>query len=252
MEAHFINKIIYRSCLGLTAGLIFLSCGSQKKIVRNEAGFYPDLVGRYQDAKRSEFLMLNADKTFYYIKNPAKNSDVVVPRCDTMAKGFWRVQEQFVVLQNPDDFNRLNYIIIDSTIKSNDSVYFKIILPEDDAFHYNRFRYSIFTSPVIGSTIESDNSVFVIPRSVWGNVSFSVLIQNLTPVSDEGKKSYQRLYFKVFDDYKPKSSNSNSFTISISNFSQCFYEAMDIEGEVLGLGNKRLYWKGSSFVKVNL
>jgi hypothetical protein len=240
MEHLYINKIFLSTFLFL----LCLSCAGQH--VKNTAA----ISGRYQNVNGSELLFLNDNKTFVCIRNHVQKSDVVVPFCDTLAKGFWEQKEGFVTLKNSNDFNKMDYAVEESEMASGDSVYFKIILPGEDALYYRNFKFSIITSPLIGQFIEADKPEFAISKKSWGDVTFGLVIRNIAPNSDYGVKSYQRIYFNVFENYRPRNSRSNLFTITVKNFNQCFYEAMDIGGEVIGIESNGLFWRGNTYRKV--
>ena len=38
--------------------------------------------------------------------------------------------------------------------------------------------------------------------------------------------------------------------LTVKNFNQCFYEAMDIGGEVIGIESNGLFWRGNTYRKV--
>lgn len=81
-------------------------------------------------------------------------------------------------------------------------------------------------------------------------VTFNLTIKNIAPNCDFGTKCYQRIYFNIFEGYRPKNSNSNFFTITLKNFNQCFYEAMDIDGELIGIEGEKLFWRGNIYKKI--
>lgn len=251
MEHLYIRKAFTRFIISTFLCLIVLSCVSQKTKPLLHEGSHLKIAGRYQKIKGKELLILNDDNTFIYLRNYVQKSDVVVPRCDTLAKGFWNQKKGFITLKNSYDFNKIDYSILESEIKSKDSVYFKVVLPEEDALNYKNFKFSIIPSPLYGQFNESSKPEFAISNKSWGSVTFSFTIQNTAPNCDYGMKSYQRIYFNVFEGYRPKSSSSNFFAITVGNFNQCFYEAMDVEGEVIGIENDSLFWAGSTYRKIN-
>ncbi|SKC95302.1 hypothetical protein SAMN05660461_0332 [Chitinophaga ginsengisegetis] len=240
MDHPYINKIF------LSTFLFLLCLSSTGQRVKN-----PTLIsGRYQKVNGKELLFLNDNKTFLCIRNQVQKPDVIVPLCDTLAKGFWEQRAGFVILKNSNDFNKMDYAIEESEMSSGDSVYFKIILPEEDALNYSNFKFSIITSPLTGQFIEAGKPEFAISKKSWGDVTFGLVIRNIAPGSDYGTKSYHRIYFNVFEDYRPRNSRFNLFTITIKNFNQCFYEAMDIGGEVIGIESNGLFWRGNTYRKV--
>jgi len=226
--------------------LVFLSCISRK------IGVNPPLkmAGQYKEAKGDEILIFNDDNTFVCLRNNHQKSDAVVSRCDTLAAGNWNQRKTFISLKNNINYNKIEYSIVESEFNSKDSLYFKIILPQEDALDYDIFKFALITSPMYGHFNESSKSEFAISKKGDG-VAFNLIIKNIGPNCDFGKKCYQRIYFNVFEGYRPKKSRSNFFTITINNFTQCFYEAMDLDGEIIGIESDKLYWKGNIYEKIN-
>jgi len=228
--------------------LCLSSCFSQK--AKQSIAGVEHIAGRYLKSNNNETLVLNPDSTFIYLRNHIQRSDAIISLCDTLARGFWSQKKGYITLKNIGRFNEIAYSIIESESKPNDSIYFKIVLPEEDALNYKNFKFSIIPSPLRGQFNESNNPEFAISSSSWGN-TFSFVIQNIAPNCDFGKKSYQRIYFNVFERYKPKNSNSNFFIITVKSFNQCFYEAMDIDGETIGIELSGLFWAGSVYKKIS-
>lgn len=224
--------------------LVFLSCVSQK-IESNSL----KMAGRYQKLKGNELLILNGNKSFFCLRNYVQKSDVVTPLCDTLATGVWNQRKTFITLKNNNDFNKIQYSILESELNSKDSIYFKIVFPQEDALDYNIFKFAIVTSPMYGQYNESSKPEFAIARK--GDVmAFNFSIKNIAPNCDFGTKCYQRIYFNVFEGYRPEKSSSNFFIITVKNFNQCFYEAMDVNGEVVGIEGDSLFWRGNIYKKI--
>lgn len=206
------------------------------------------MIGQYQKINGKELLILNPDKTFICLRNDIQKSDAFVPLCDTLAAGSWNHRSTFITLKNKGDYNKIQYSILESKKNSKDSFYFKIVLPEEDALNYNIFRFSVVTSPMYGQYNEFNKPEFVI--ALKGSfTAFNFSIRNIAPSCDFGKKPYQRIYFNVFEDYKPIERSSNYFIITVKNFNQCFYEAFDIDGDVLGVEGDSLFWRGNIYKK---
>lgn len=241
-----INKFFLRLLTYIFIGLTFLTCTSQKSNHKLMNNAQIEMSGRYIKVNGTELLILNDDKSFLYLRNKFQKSDVVVPLCDTLAKGFWEMRNTFITLKNKNDFNKIDYSISESAIKNKDSIYIKIIFPKEDANSYKIFNYTLITSPMYGQIHESIKPEFAI-LAKGENIIYSLFMKNIAPNCDYGVKCYQRIYFKIFENYKPQSSSSNFFTITIKNFNQCFYEAMDINGEVIGIENHSLFWRESEY-----
>jgi hypothetical protein len=251
MEHLYIRKVYLRLFVSTLICLVFLSCASQKTKHMLKGSSHFKIAGRYQKSKGNEVFIFNADSTFIYLRNYIQKSDVVISLCDTLAKGFWKQRDGFITLKNNHTFNSIDYSIVETELQSKDSVYFKIVLPEEDALNYKNFKFSIIPSPLHGQFIETDKPEFAISKKSWGNVAFTLLVQNIAPNCNYGRKAYQRIYFDVFEGYRPKNNNSNCFTITLINFNQCFYEAMDVDGEVIGIESDDLFWSGSAYKKIN-
>ncbi len=208
-----------------------------------------EIPGRYKKIGGNEILILGSDKTFSVVIGDNKKSDVVFNFCDTLSQGLWKQHSGFITLKNKGDFDKINFSIFESEQNSKDSLYFKIIFPKRDSSEYNIFKYSIITSPMQGRYNESDRPIITIAKK--GIISsFALSIKNISPNCNAGSKCYQRIYFHVFEDYRPQNENSNYFTINLQNFDQCFYEAMDLEGEVLGIEKNRILWRKNIYVKI--
>ena len=223
---------------------IFLSCATQKI----EDNLFK-VAGHYQEIKGNELLILDSNKSFLCLRNHIQKSDVLTPLCDTLAIGIWDQRRTFITLKTRNDFNKIPYSITESEKGSKDSIYFKIVFPQEDALNYDIFKFAVVTSPMYGQYNESSKPEFAIVRK--GDVmAFNLSIKNISPNCDYGAKCYQRIYFNVFEGYRPEKTNSNFFKIAVTNFNQCFYEAMDLNGEVVGIEGDSLFWRGNIYKKV--
>lgn len=227
----------------------FSSCIGHKVQNSSKTNFELDIVGRYQKVGGKELLILNENKVFICLRNSTSNSDVVIPRCDTIASGFWDKKDGFITLKNKSDFNDILYSIEESVTNEKDSIKFKIVLPEEDALNYDIFKFIItYISPSEVYKV-FDNPEFSIKRKSE-YLMFGFSINNIGANAEYKKKSYQRLYFYIFENYRPKNIKANSFIITVKNFDQCFYEAMDIDGENIGVEKETLFWRGNIYQKV--
>ena len=231
--------------------LFLLSCSSQKKTYiyhRNEVAV---VVGQYKSENGKEVLTISENGTFACFRQYIQNYDVVVPTCDTIATGFWEKRERFLMLKNKNEFNNIVYEVAESETDIKDSLRFKIVLPEEDALNYNIFRFIVTSSFSKKLYNEFDKPDFSIKTSgPIDGLSFGFSIKNIAVVADNGKKSYQRPYFYAFENYRPRNKSSNFFTITVKNFKQCFYEAMDVDGEVVGIEGDSLIWRGNIYKKI--
>lgn len=247
MGESYINtkKMLLRLNICTIFCFALFSCFSQK--IGNKSSL--KMAGKYQRVKGNELLLLNENKTFICLRNYVQKSDVVTPHCDTLANGIWNQRRTFITLRNNNNFNNIEYSVLETELKSKDSLYFKIVLPEEDALDYKIFKFSVITSPMYRKYNESNTPEFAIAKKGEG-LTFNLSIKNIAPNCDFGTKCYQRIYFNVFENYRLKNSSSNFFTIAIKNFNQCFYEAMDIDGEIIGFEGDSIFWRGGIYKKV--
>jgi hypothetical protein len=75
-------------------------------------------------------------------------------------------------------------------------------------------------------------------------------IKDNYPNCEIGKKSYQRIYFNVFENLNKRLS-SNYFTITLLNFNECFVERMDLDNDLIYFNSKNsILWRGKEYKKV--
>lgn len=249
MEHLYIRKYFSQFLVTIFICCAFSSCISSKAQYLPKNNFDLKIIGQYQKVKSKELLILNDDNTFLCLRNYIQKSDVVVPACDTIAAGFWEKREGFIVLRNKSNYKDVVYSVEESVTSETDSLKFKIMLPQEDALNYDIFRFIVTHISPSEVYRVFDKPEFSIKRKSE-YLMFGFSINNIGANSEYGKKSYQRLYFNVFENYKPKNSSSNFFIITLKNFNQCFYEAMDIDGEVLGIEGDSLFWRGNIYKKI--
>ncbi|MFZ1800118.1 MAG: hypothetical protein WAU24_09680 [Chitinophagaceae bacterium] len=244
-----INKILIRFLVYFSFCFLLSSCVCQKSLKMTEDKTQLSLIGKFKKINGTEILILNKDQSFLSLRNSIQKNDVVVFLCDTLASGFWRKRKSFITLKNKNNFNKIDYSITESEIKSKDSLYFNIILPHEYFDNYQLFNYIISTRPLYGQINISNKPEFSISKKSE-NMTFSLVLKNIVPNCDIGVKCYQRIYFNIFENYLPQIMNSNSFTITLKNFNQCFYEKMDIDGELIGFEGDTLFWRGNEYIKI--
>lgn len=234
--------------LVLTCNLFFSCASTSSKYLLNKSY---GIVGEYQSEDRSETLSFFSNGRVVIIDRKANNTDVITSFCDTIATGSWELKENFIILRNDTGFNNVYHRISESTLGSKDSIRFRITFPNDSRSQIGNFKFSIIPSPMRGKFIEAYTSEFSISRGLWtSNGTFSLAIQNLAPNTDYGSKGKSRIYFNIFEDYKPANTATNYFEIALLNFNQCFYDAMDIEGDVIGIQHDGLFWNKRVFRKI--
>jgi hypothetical protein len=202
-----------------------------------------------------ETICFNSKKnTFYLIRSSPKVQDAVIPLCyDTIAKGGFRViSSDVITLISDKNFRKIKFDVRQEKKLSGDSLYFKIVLPHDDAFFPGRFRYFITTSCQIGSG-KSDSTFIAIPKSsnYCQSRFLNLLVQDLSPIwCIEEEKCYQRAFFRIFSSWEFDEQN-NYFTITLSNFDECFVERMDVDKDLIYFNGKgSVLWRGKEYKKV--
>lgn len=195
----------------------------------------------------------------FYLKRflPKIINDVIVPFCyDTIAEGNFKViNNNVIALFNNKNYHKVYYGIKQEKKLSEDTIYFKIVLPNDDAFFARRFRYSFyFDVPTYQKTF--DNTFVPIPKNVITNqysqtFLLSLLIKDLNPLGRvEEAKCYQRTSFNIFNSVEYNLSY-NYFTITLLNFNECFVERMDVDNDLIYFnGENSILWRGKEYKKV--
>jgi hypothetical protein len=211
--------------------------------------------GKYRSG--NELLYFNSKDNIFWVKRlPPKSKDAIIPICyDTIAKGNFKVLAgNAVVLFKDPNFYKAKFDVKQYKYLSSDTIYIKIVLPEDDAFFPDRFRY-LLNFLCTMRQVKSDTSLIKIPRSKLNHCDhdfLSLVVQDLSPqwVIEE-EKPYQRIYFRIFD-LLPLEANKNFLTVSLWNFSECFVERMDIQNDIIQFdGNNSIFWRGKVFRKIN-
>lgn len=196
----------------------------------------------------------------FYLKRflPKIINDAIVPFCyDTIAKGNFKVINRNVIaLFNKKNFNKVAYSVKQEKKLSEDTIYFNIVLPNDDAFFARRFRY-VFYFDAPSYQITFDSTFVPIAKNKISNqysqtFLLSLFIKDLNPLgSVEQSKSYQRTTFNIFKSVEYNLSY-NYFTITLLNFNECFVERMDVDNELIYFnGRNSVLWRGREFKKVN-
>lgn len=239
------NPAIARIIASMVFAFAVVFCAAQKGKQGGAAG----LSGRYQKDNGRELLILREDHSFVCLRNSTRRQDVVVPECDTLASGSWQQRNHFMVLNNRNGFNKIDYSVEESQTGSADSLYFRVVLPREDALTDGKFRFFILPSP-LSKIFQADKLEFTVTNTMKGRVKFGFNLQNLAPNCEPGARCWQPVYFDIFQDYRPKNGNANTFVITLSHFNQCFYEAMDVDNEIIGFTETGLFWRGSTYRKV--
>ena len=206
-----------------------------------------------------ETIYFNSKENTFYLKRflPKIINDAIVPFCyDTIAEGNFKViNNNVIALFNNKNFHKVYYSIKQEKKLSEDTIYFKIILPNDDAFFARRFRYSFyFDVPLYQKT--SDSAFVLIPKNVITNqysqtFLLGLLIKDLNPLGRvEEAKSHQRTSFNIFNSVEYNLSH-NYFTITLLNFNECFVERMDVDNDLIYFNGKNsILWRGKEYKKV--
>jgi hypothetical protein len=205
----------------------------------------------------NEFFYLNIHSKSFYIKrgNVTKVQDAVIPVCyDTIAKGNFKIlTKNLISLSNDKNFHKISFNLTQEKKLSDDSIYFQIVLPKDDAFSANRFRY--YLNGFAGMIYIKSDSPFIKVTKQKGlkfkSTNLNFLIQDLSPKNCiEEEKCYQRIYFRIFNNL-PVNNNSNYFTITLPGFNECYVERMDVENDFVFFNEKNsIFWHGKEYKKV--
>ena len=236
----FVRPLLWGIVLGLA-----ISCRS------TQASRTADLIesGVYAAGLGGETLYLNSDGTFMCLRG-SKKSHPIVSQCDTLASGSWVRQKSFITLKNHSSFDKIVPIVIESEKGSMDSVYFDIEIPMDDGFDKSKFTFTVATSPLYDKINESSSLAFSVPKS--GRIhAISLIARNTSPHCEFGSKCYQRIYFIILDGYVLQKTSSNYFRISLTNFTQCFYDSIDLNGEIIGVEHGKLFWRGKIYERID-
>lgn len=184
-------------------------------------------------------------------------NDAIVPFCyDTIAAGNFKViNNNVIALFNNNNYNKVYYSVKQEKKLSEDTIYFKIVLPNDDAFFARRFRYCFYFD-VPFYQIKSDSAFIPIPKNVISNqysqmFILSLLIKDLNPLGRvEEAKCYQRTSFNIFKSVE-YNLGYNYFTINLLNFTECFVERMDVDNDLVYFNGKNsILWRGREFKKI--
>jgi hypothetical protein len=222
--------------------------------IKSQSLGYKQIIGQYNCCNPIESLNLFDDSSFHLLTTgpDSRIFDAVIPFCDTIAIGKWQfINENLLKLINSINFATIPFTISQENKYSQDSIYIKINIPKDDAFFHGRFNYQIRFG-FGGSSSTYADSIIAIPRkhiiSTKDN-TLSLIIQDLLPNCWSDKKCYQRIYFKILDNWKLNTESYNSFRITIDQFTQCYVEKMDVNNELLYLINDIIYWRGNRYIK---
>jgi hypothetical protein len=144
-----------------------------------------------------ETIYFDSKGNTFYLKKSLPNliNDAIMPFCyDTIAQGNFKViNNNVLTFFNNKNFHKVYYSIMQERKFSEDTIYFKIMIPNDDAFFPKRFRYRFyFDVPLYERT--SDTAFVLIPKNVISNqysqtFFLSLLIKDLSPIGrvEEGR-----------------------------------------------------------------
>ena len=227
--------------------LLFGSYAADSTLVKTGKG----IDGEYKCGM--ETLFFNSKNGSFFLKRSLpKAEDVAIPICyDTIAKGGFKfLAGNTVLLSNDKNFSNVGFDLKQEKGLSDDTVYIKVVLPQDDAFFPGRFRF-LFNFECAVRQMKSDTSLIKIPRTtlnICRSYVLSFTIQDLTPQwTIEEEKTYQRFFFKIFDRAHIDKSD-NYFTVSLFNFNECYVERMDVENDLVYFdGKDTIIWRGKEY-----
>lgn len=234
-----------KNCLSLYLILVVVS--SSCVVASSSHTNLQNFTGSYKNGR--EVINIDSKNHFYIYKENAIKQDVAVLECtDTIAKGMWKLmQNNLLQFSNDSSFGSVAYSVKQEKRNSEDTLYFQIEIPSLDTFFYEKFYF--YVSNYFYGQIESKKSYFEIPKRNFNIKSFGLLLQDIDPNCYEERKCYQRIYFRIFQDFKILD-NKNSFKINLKSFNQCYVEQMDMEGEFLYVKKGFLYWQGKTYKKI--
>lgn len=244
------KKISIYSLLFFSSLLISIQSFSQT-IDRNNT---KDPIGQYKSPNGLDFF-INRDSTFYMLKRQSKAFDAAIPGCDTIAKGTWHFcSESLLKLSNDAAFQNVRFDILEENRLSEDSIYFKIDLPKDEAFYDGKFKFQITVMGKIDVVDSTSPMIILSKKKIFqkGDLYYhlSLTIQDLSPLNCKlNGRCYQRIYFNIFEDYK-LNAKSNYFTIKLKDFNDCYVERADVDDQLVLLINNKVHWQDIEFLKV--
>jgi hypothetical protein len=225
---------------------IFLSLNSNA----SDSTIWNNIGGEYKCGEET-FFVDAAKHTFFLKRSLSKFQDVVAPLCyATIAKGHFKIlANSAIMLLNDKDFLKAHFDVKQESMFSEDTIYIKINLPQDDAFFSGKFRY-LFNFGCTVAQIKVDTIFFKMPKNKIPKCQssfLSLLIQDLSPKTcREEEKCYQRMFFRIFESLG-LSNTANYFTISLWNFNECFVERMDVNNDYVYFDGRNIHWRGNEY-----
>ncbi|GAB3936022.1 hypothetical protein [Mucilaginibacter myungsuensis] len=214
----------------------------------------PAVLSKYQTKSGRTFTLYN-DHTFQIMRSTPKGH-MEGTLCDTIAKGSWSVVNKSVLkLSETQESRKVKYKIDKDNKLSNDSVYFKIVLPESDTFFDQKFEFTFGFIGVDAPTNTRTTKFTISKKDVFKHsadngylATFSAL--DMSPMNAEYLgKCYQRVYFDIANDIK-LDKNFNYYTITLTNFTGCFVERAAVDNDYVVLTADGLHWQDMDFKKV--
>lgn len=237
--------------------LVFVtSCKSVKKTSGEES-----LIGRYKLKKQVLYqalsdnnnysqLILKSNNTYTLSPAPA-NFSPSIEQCDYVSKGQWKQISNEVV-----DITSENYYLKQDGFKyelkmekklSNDSIYFRVIFPED--YHPVKFTYSFndgkwYTTNKTEIGLSKDKYLLMKPANV-NKISLRLDADDISGITIY--KS--RTMFEIFRE-DINTDQHNYITIGLPNFNQCFFDFEPYYHDYIFIKNKNtLMWNGEEWIR---
>jgi hypothetical protein len=240
-----INNIYFSIALTFLLNVVYGSDSTALKHPYGISGIYKAGLEILSMDSKSNIFTLRRTKT--------KFQDVSIPICyDTIAKGsFQFINNGVYQLNNDSNFHKVYFKFNQETRLSEDTCYFEMILPDEDAFVLGRFNY-MFRFGCSGS-YNSRERIIKIPKSKifdCENNSLGLVIQDLFPYCNEDQRCSQRIYFRIFD-LLSIDRHSNYFTTTLDNFNECYVEKVDVSNEYIFFNGHSIFWRGKEYKKIN-
>jgi hypothetical protein len=214
------------------------------------------LQGAYKRNKSSEKLVLNSEGT-YILKKAEISFTPIIEQCEISSKGKWSVLSSDVLeLTSEDNYLKqkgFEYELKKESKLSQDSVYIKVILPNDYA---PSIKLNFCFNNNISKSIETEKTFIAIPKSkyLWTKSSNSInknQIHFSVNANISGATLYNsRILFEIFEE-DIDTEKSNFFTITLPYFDRCFFEFEPLNKELIYFKNgNQLFWQGDVWERI--
>ncbi|MFS4429629.1 hypothetical protein [Chryseobacterium sp. S90] len=237
--------------------LIFvISCKSLTTVSEKEnvTGIYKlenqVLYQALSDNNNYGHLILKSDNTYILSHAPA-NFSPTIEQCDYASKGQWKQISNDIV-----DITSENYYLKQDGFKyelkkekksSNDSIYLKIIFPED--YHPVKFTYRFndgkwYTTNKKEIVLSKDKYLLMNPANI-NRIGLRLDVDDVSGVTLYRSRTMFEILREDIDTDK-----YNYITINLPHFNQCFFDFEPYYHNYIFIKNKNtLMWKGEKWIR---